>query len=398
MRKKRKNIMKKKKVKIKVKLKENENKKPKEKSKEKEEQKKQKENNPHSKNSSNEFSSTQNSYEKNKNDSIKTKGKEIKEEDLKENSKNENVGKEHEEQIRSIKRRINKIISQMKLPQFNVEEYKIKGQLGEGSYGSIYKVIDSNKKPFAMKKIIAHDLDEVEDFITEFEIVSSCHHPNIMKIYSLCVRILDPTTFSVYILMEIANCDWDKEIKLRSQKRYAYKESELILIMKQLVSALVFMQRDMKIAHRDLKPQNILVFNNNLYKVADFGEAKEVKISKQLNTLRGTELYMSPILYDGLKLDKDDVTHNPYKSDVFSLGFCFMYSAALNFNIIYEVRDVNDMNKLEKILNKHLRNRYSEKFIKCIAKMLEFDEGKRIDFLALDDFIKENFPDDEKKN
>ena len=286
----------------------------------------------------------------------------------------------------------------MKLPQFNVEEYKIKGQLGEGSYGSIYKVIDSNKKPFAMKKIIAHDLDEVEDFITEFEIVSSCHHPNIMKIYSLCVRILDPTTFSVYILMEIANCDWDKEIKLRSQKRYAYKESELILIMKQLVSALVFMQRDMKIAHRDLKPQNILVFNNNLYKVADFGEAKEVKISKQLNTLRGTELYMSPILYDGLKLDKDDVTHNPYKSDVFSLGFCFMYSAALNFNIIYEVRDVNDMNKLEKILNKHLRNRYSEKFIKCIAKMLEFDEGKRIDFLALDDFIKENFPDDEKKN
>ena len=100
----------------------------------------------------------------------------------------------------------------MKLPQFNVEDFKIKGQLGEGSYGSIYKVLDSNKKPFAMKKIIAHDLDDVQDFITEFEIVSSCHHPNIMKIYSLCVRILDPTTFSVYILMEIANCDWDKEI------------------------------------------------------------------------------------------------------------------------------------------------------------------------------------------
>ena len=138
--------------------------------------------------------------------------------------------------------------------------------------------------------------------------------------------------------------------------------------------------------------------NQKVKKVADFGEAKEVKISKQLNTLRGTELYMSPALYDGLKQDLDDVSHDPFKSDVFSLGFCFMYSAALNFNIIYEVRDVNDMNKLEKILNKHLRNRYSEKFIKCIAKMLEFDEGKRIDFLALDDFIKENFPDDEKKN
>ena len=52
----------------------------------------------------------------------------------------------------------------------------------------------------------------------------------------------------------------------------------------------------MNIVHRDIKPQNILKFNNGLYNIADFGEAKEIKISKQLNTLRGTELYMSPLL------------------------------------------------------------------------------------------------------
>ena len=345
------------------------------------------------------FESNQNKSQKN---SLKTKGKEIKEEDkekIKEKEKekeneNEEFGKEHEEQMNNIKKRIDKIISSAKLPQFKVEDYIIKGQLGEGSYGAIYKVSDKYDKKYAMKKIIAHDIDEVEDFIKEFELVSTCNHPHIMKIYSMCVRILDPTTYAVYILMEIAICDWDQEIKKHLQQRKNYKEEELISIMKQLISALVYMQKEMKIAHRDIKPQNILVFNNGLYKVADFGEAKEVKISKQLNTLRGTELYMSPLLYDGLKKDKDDVTHNPYKSDVFSLGFCFMYSSSLNFNIIYEVRDLNDMSKLDKILHKHLKNKYTEKFINVIQKMLEVDESKRIDFLELNDYIYEVFPDE----
>ena len=296
--------------------------------------------------------------------------------------------------MRNIKKRIDKIISSAKLPQFKVEDYILKGQLGEGSYGAIYKVLDRNNNKFAMKKIIAHDIDEVEDFITEFELVSTCNHPHIMKIYSMCVRILDPTTYAVYILMEIANCDWDQEIKKHLQQRKNYKEEQLISILKQLVSALVYMQKEMKIAHRDIKPQNILIFNDNLYKVADFGEAKEVKISKQLNTLRGTELYMSPLLYDGLKKEKDDVTHNPFKSDVFSLGFCFMYSASLNFNIIYEVRDLNDMSKLDKILHKYLKNKYTEKFIQLIAKMLETDESKRIDFLELEQYINENLHDE----
>jgi serine/threonine protein kinase len=154
------------------------------------------------------------------------------------------------------------------------------------------------------------------------------------------------------------------------------------------------MQKNLKIAHRDLKPQNILVFKNTnntlqdnndnyIYKLADFGEAKKIKISKQLNTLRGTELYMSPILYDGLKLDKDDIIHNVYKSDVFSLGYCFVYSASLNFNVIHDVRNLFDMKKIENVLKKYFNGRYSNQFIQCVLKMIEVDERKRIDFLEL---------------
>ena len=251
-----------------------------------------------------------------------------------------------------------------------------------------------------MKKIIAHDLDELDGFHQEFEFVASCNHPNIMKIYGVCVRFLDVTTFALYVLMEMAINDWDKEIKEHLKIHKLYKEEELIFILKQLTSALKFMQVNKKIAHRDIKPQNILIFETNNkyndYKVADFGEAKEVKISKQLNTLRGTELYMSPALYNGLKDELDDVTHNPYKSDVFSLGFCFIYAACLNFNIIYELRDIKEMNKIEKILHKNLKNKYTEKFIKVLALMLEIDENKRVDFEGLENYLNENFNEEEK--
>ncbi len=298
-------------------------------------------------------------------------------------------------QQENIKQKINEILIKSKIPKFNIEEFTLYGELGEGSYGTIYQAINNKtNKKYALKKIIAKDLEEIKSFENEFKLVYECQHNNIMKIYGISICNLDAITFALYVLMEIALYDWDIEIKNRVNQRKNYKEDELINILKQLVSALLFMEQKLRIAHRDIKPQNILVFKNKLYKIADFGEAKEVKISKQLNTLRGTELYMSPILYNGLKKDKDDVTHNPYKSDVFSLGFCFMYAATLNFNIIYEVRDLVDMDKVEKILLRHLKNKYTEKFIKLLILMMETDENKRVDFYKLNQYIIENFPDD----
>ena len=298
-----------------------------------------------------------------------------------------------------VNKEIKRILSKGKIPQFRIEDYHIVKQLGEGSYGVIYRVVDNNKNPFAMKKLIAHDLKEVESFHKEFEFVSTCKHKNIMKIYGAQISVLDFSTFALYVLMEIAAWDWDSDIKKHLQNRNYYKEEELIIILKQLVSALYFMQAKKKVAHRDIKPQNVLVFNDNgvkHFKVADFGEAKEVKISKQLNTLRGTELYMSPALYDALKENVEDVKHDAFKSDVFSLGFCFIYASSLNFNIIYDVRDVKDMNKIEKILMKHLKNKYTNNYIKVLCLMLETDENKRFDFIQLYDYIKENFGDPEE--
>ena len=352
----------------------------------------------------------------NKDNKEQNKGKILEFEEKENNNKNINivrVNKENDADISSIpeniglqnlvgltdklllhlKRRINNIFLKTKIPIFNIEDYKIERKLGEGSYGIIYSVCKQNQKTpvYALKKIIARTVTEVCNFIKEFELVYSCNHQNIMKIFGLCLRILDSTTFAIYVLMEKSKYDWDKEIKLHLSKRKIYSEKELINILKQLTEALLFLKNNFNISHRDIKPQNILIFDDGKYKLADFGEAKEIKISKKLNTLRGTELYMSPALYEGLKQDKNDVSHNTFKSDVFSLGFCLLFAAGLNYNLLYKVRDITDNNITEREINNHLQKMYSNTFIQILSKMLKVDEIQRFGFTEILEYIDKNY-------
>ena len=305
----------------------------------------------------------------------------------------ENLSSLSENLLMHLKLQINNIFSKSKLPLFDIEDYTINQQLGEGTYGIIYSVYkkEEKNKEFALKKIIAKTVTEIKTFIKEFELVYSCDHPNIMKINGFCLRILDTTTFAIYVLMEKSECDWDKEIKIHLSNMKYYTEKELINILRQLCEALLFLKSKLNISHRDIKPQNVLVFKENIYKLADFGEAKEIKISKKLNTLRGTELYMSPILYEGLKHDKSDVSHDSFKSDVFSLGFCFLYAAGLNFNLLYQARDITNNETLENIINEHLSKHYSKNFVLLVSLMLKIDESKRYDFKDILQFINDNY-------
>ena len=287
-----------------------------------------------------------------------------------------------------IIQQINALYSSCHLPRFNIEEYTINRKLGEGSYGIIHCIIkEDTKEKFALKKIIAQSLQKVTEFVKEFELVNLCQHPNILKIYGLNINLLEHSTYSIQVLMEKAERDWNKDIKRRMQEEKYYTEKELLSIMKQLTLALLYLKEKLNIAHRDIKPQNVLIFENGIFKLADFGEAKEVKLSKELNTLRGTELYMSPSLYNGLKENKDDIEHNPFKSDLFSLGFCFVYAATMDFNLLYDLRNINNDIDMKKKLNEYLKNKYSEKFIWILGKMVELNESNRFDFNELNSEI-----------
>ena len=98
---------------------------------------------------------------------------------------------------------------------------------------------------------------------------------------------------------------------------------------------------------------------------------------------------MSPILYNGLKYNKKNIRHNPYKSDMFSLGYCFLYAMCLNLKVLEYIREMNNIKNIKNIVNSFLdRNKYSNKLIAIIYQMIDLDEDKRYDFEQLEKEIK----------
>jgi serine/threonine protein kinase len=105
---------------------------------------------------------------------------------------------------------------------------------------------------------------------------------------------------------------------------------------------------------------------------------------------------MSPILFCALKQKNKNnkfIEHNSYKSDVYSLGLCFLLAASLSFNLLVEIRELDDMSIMKMMINNYIGKRYSKKFVNILYSMLEIDEKSRCDFNELN--VKINFSEEE---
>ncbi len=292
---------------------------------------------------------------------------------------------------------INKLINEKTIEpndHFNQEDFIINKLVGEGTFGKIYSTTwIKNKQDYALKKIILPSMDEIETVKSEYDLtinfIKKTNCNGIIKIYGSQVQKLDEGNYGFFVLMELASIDWEQEIKKRAENKNYYTEGQLYDILKDLIKTFSQLQK-YNIAHRDIKPQNILICNNNQYKICDFGEAKIINENIEENyMIRGTELYMSPILFYSLKKKKNQIKHNCFKSDVFSLGMCLLFAATLTFRSLYNIREVKDMESIKNILARFLVARYSMDFVNLILKMIEIDERKRPDFIQLENEIRD---------
>ena len=219
------------------------------------------------------------------------------------------------------------------------------------------------KKQYALKRVICQDLSQILKIKKEYKLCHNLNHKNIIKIYNIFFKYIDSTTYLLYILMEKAKSDWENQIEKRAETKNYYTENELTNILKQLVSAFLFLQNK-GIAHRNINPKNILICDDNIYKITDL-----IEVLKK----------------DGSRLK---VNHNIFKSDAFSLGYCFLYAMALDIKLIKKIREENSMDNIISIINKYgINKRYSEKFMNLIYKMIQIDENKRYDFVELNEEI-----------
>ena len=274
---------------------------------------------------------------------------------------------------------------------FIPEDFIMIKQIGEGSFGKIYcSEWKKNGKKYAMKKMILRNKIEIkknqEQTDLVYDLIKSTKTKGVINIYGAqCIKVTS-AEYHFYVLMELANIDWEKEIKKRKENKDYYTEGELFDILKQLTETFSLLQKN-HITHRDIKPQNVLIVNG-VYKVCDFGEAKVIDGCDVIRqTIKGTELYMSPIIFRALNKKQNQLVHNTYKSDVFSLGMCILLAATLTFQSLYDIRELKDMDKIKNILIKYLIAKFSYDFVHILVKMLEINEDLRPDFIELEKIL-----------
>ena len=188
--------------------------------------------------------------------------------------------------------------------------YEMIEKIGNGGMATVYKAMDKVLKRHVAVKILRDEFTTDEEFIKRFEVeaqsAARLAHPNIVSIYDVGV---DGNLH--YIVMELIQGKTLKEIILKERGPLPWKWS--INVASQIASALEMAHKN-NIIHRDIKPHNIIITEDGVAKVTDFGIAKAVSNSTitAFGTTIGSVHYFSPEHARGGYTDA--------KSDLYSLG------------------------------------------------------------------------------
>ena len=187
--------------------------------------------------------------------------------------------------------------------------YEIIEKIGTGGMATVYKAKCLVLKRFVAVKVLRDEFTTDEEFIKRFNVeaqaVASLTHPNIVSVYDV-----GHEGNLYYIVMELVKGKTLKEI-IVEDGALGWKWS--VKIAMQIASALETAHRN-NIVHRDIKPHNIIITEDGVAKVTDFGIAKAVSNSTitAFGTTIGSVHYFSPEHARGGFTDA--------RSDLYSLG------------------------------------------------------------------------------
>ncbi|MFN7924601.1 MAG: protein kinase [Bryobacteraceae bacterium] len=205
-----------------------------------------------------------------------------------------------------------------------LRHYQIEGKLGSGGMGIVYRAVDTRlERPVAIKLLSSSALSNPERrrrFVQEAKTASALNHPNIVTIYEIDTGEFEGDRVDFIAMELVQGQTLDKLIasrglRVRDALEYAIQ-----------ISGALAAAHAAGIIHRDLKPSNIMVTEEGLVKILDFGLAKfeepaadAYAATETINldmtqdgTILGTVSYMSPEQAEGKKVD--------VRSDIFSFG------------------------------------------------------------------------------
>ncbi|MCR5788107.1 MAG: Stk1 family PASTA domain-containing Ser/Thr kinase [Bacilli bacterium] len=189
------------------------------------------------------------------------------------------------------------------------DRYQIIKSIGEGGMANVYLAYDTILDRNVAVKVLRGDLASDEKFVRRFQrealSASSLYNQNIVEVYDV-----GEDSGQYYIVMEYID---GKHLKTLLKKRGKLTVPETIDIMSQIASGLS-VAHDQYLIHRDIKPQNIMILENGLVKITDFGIAMAMNSTQltQTNSVMGSVHYLPPEQASG--------KGSSLQSDIYSMG------------------------------------------------------------------------------
>lgn len=189
--------------------------------------------------------------------------------------------------------------------------YDLDKRIGQGAYANVYLAKSRKYEQNFVIKVSKCDHEVTANDAAEIRTLMHLGHPNVIRLFDYFMN-----GKNLFVVLEY--CE-NGSLGDMIREKGPIKPPVLYKYCRDIVEALMHCHK-MNVAHRDLKPDNILIDRYGRIKLADFGISAICDPDKQIKSFTGSRVYMSPEqLLSG--------ACSPFKSDIFSLGVLFYVMA-----------------------------------------------------------------------
>uniref|UniRef100_A0A3Q1H1P9 Serine/threonine-protein kinase TBK1 n=1 Tax=Anabas testudineus TaxID=64144 RepID=A0A3Q1H1P9_ANATE len=201
--------------------------------------------------------------------------------------------------------------------------------LGQGATANVYRGRHKKTGDLYAVKVFNNlsFLRPLDVQMREFEVLKKLNHKNIVKLFAVEE---ESNTRHKVLVMEYCPCGSLYTVLEESSNAYGLPEDEFLIVLHDVVAGMNHL-REYGIVHRDIKPGNIMRVigedGRSVYKLTDFGAARELEDDEQFVSLYGTEEYLHPDMYERAVLRKDHQKKYGATVDLWSIGVTFYHAA-----------------------------------------------------------------------
>lgn len=246
-----------------------------------------------------------------------------------------------------------------------INGYRFTKHIGKGGFSEVYLVESVRFQTVYCAKVVplnsSISKDEILNIESEVNALKSLYHPNIIQLFD-CFKHKK----NYYTILEYCpGGSLAKEISVAKPLEY----ERWVFYAQQIIEALSFCH-SRNIAHRDIKPGNVLLDRFGRIKLADFGISMQNANGGLVTQLSGTQEYNAPELIQ-------KIPHDPFLADIWALGVLFAYMA----NGVSPWVRCENVGQLKYCINNakfHIRRHVRKEIADVIKKMLVVKPSERI--------------------